>query len=44
MFSTIESPSNDNEYIYAINIPIYISYYSKSLQIPFYTSLLNFFS
>ena len=36
MLLKIESPSNNNEYIYTINI--YISYHFKSLQIPF----LNF--
>ena len=40
----IESPSNNSVYMYTINIPIYISYHFKSLQIPVYTSLLNFFS
>ena len=44
MLLQIESPSNNNEYNNTINIPIYISYYFKSLQIPFYTSLLNCFS
>jgi len=43
MLSTKESPSNDNEYIYTRNIPIYISYYFKSLHRSFCTSLLNFF-
>ena len=42
MLLKIELPSNNNEYIYTLNIPIYISYHFKSLQIPFYTSLLNF--
>jgi len=42
MLLKIESSSNNNEYNYTINIPIYISYHFKFLQIPFYTSLLNF--
>ena len=44
MLLKIESPSNDNEYIYTINIPIYISYYFKSLHRHLKcTSLLNIF-
>ena len=36
MLLKIEPTSNNNEYNNTINIPIYISYYFKSLQIPFY--------
>ena len=43
MLLEIESPSNNNEYIYTINIAIYISYHFKSLHRPFCTSLLNYF-